>query len=229
MWNDPKLKVGSMVRAALWLVEEVGEGNTFTKEQLREAFPGVSQIDRRVRDLRDYGWVILTNAEDATLAAEEQRLVRIGVPVWDPAARREAAAKKPISAKEKQEILQRDDYMCVICGISGGEPYPEDSNQTAVLSVSRMEVVLPDGSRETMLATQCKRCRAGQPGEPVRMDEVLADIRALEPQDLRRLHTWITRGRRGSTPLERAWSAYRRLPHEARRAVLEELEKSFDL
>jgi hypothetical protein len=40
VWNDPKLKVGSMVRAALWLVEEVGEGNTFTKEQLREAFPG---------------------------------------------------------------------------------------------------------------------------------------------------------------------------------------------
>lgn len=226
VWNDPELKAGSMVRAALWLVQEVGEGNTFTKEQLREAFPGVSQIDRRVRDLRDYGWVILTNTEDATLAAEEQRLVKVGVPVWDAAARRAAAANKSISAAERQLVMQRDDFMCTTCGIAGGEPYLDDSNQTAALSVTRMEVVLPDGSSETMLATQCKRCRAGHRGEPARADEVLADIQALEQHDLRRLHNWITRGRRGSTPLERAWSSYRRLPHEAQKAVLEALEES---
>ncbi|WP_328855701.1 hypothetical protein OHB01_17995 [Microbispora hainanensis] len=224
-WNDPEHKAGTMVKSALWLVQVVGEGNTFTKEQVREAFPGVSQVDRRVRDLRDYGWVILTNTEDATLTAEDQRFVRAGVPVWDPVARRAAAPKKAISSKEKQAILQRDDYMCTVCGISGGEPYLDDSNQTAVLSVTRVEVILPDGSEDVMLVTQCKRCRSGQLGAPVRADEVLADIKALEPHDLRRLSRWIERGRRGSTPLERAWVAYRRLPEEAKRAVHKELDR----
>lgn len=51
-WNDPDFAAGTMVRAALWLLDEIGEGNSFTKEQVREAFPGVSQADRRIRDLR---------------------------------------------------------------------------------------------------------------------------------------------------------------------------------
>ncbi|MFI0422948.1 hypothetical protein [Spongiactinospora sp. 9N601] len=223
-WNDPEHKAGAMVKAALWLIQVVGEGNTFTKGQLRAAFPGISQVDRRVRDLRDYGWVILTNTEDATLTAEDQRFVKAGVPVWDPAARRAAAPSKTISAKEKQAILQRDDYMCTLCGISGGEPYLDDSNQTAVLSVTRVATVLPDGSDDMLLATQCKRCRAGDLGVPARADEVLADIRTLEVHDQRRLRRWIERGRRGSTPLERAWTSYRRLPEEARKKVLDALE-----
>ena len=77
-----------MVRGALWLLQVVGEGNTFTKNQLRDAFPGVSQVDRRIRDLRDYGWVVYSSTEDASLLREDQRFVKAGVPVWDPKARR---------------------------------------------------------------------------------------------------------------------------------------------
>ncbi|SPT60524.1 hypothetical protein [Actinomadura madurae] len=223
VWNDPEYKAGTMVKAALWLTQVVGEGNVFTKAALREAFPGVSQIDRRVRDLRDYGWIIRTNTEDATLTAEDQRFVKAGVPVWDPVARSAAAPAKAISAKEKQTVLQQDDYMCTVCGVSGGEPYPEDSTQTAVLSVTRVRTVLPDGREKILLVTQCKRCRAGRLREPSRADEVLADIKALEPQDLRRLRRWMKHDRRGSTPLERAWNAYRRLPGEAREAMRDAL------
>ncbi|MFE0252433.1 hypothetical protein [Streptomyces sp. NPDC059010] len=224
-WNDPEFKAGTMVRAALWLVQVVGEGNTFTKEQVREAFPGISQADRRIRDLRDYSWVLFTNSDDARLAAEDQRFVKAGVPVWDHAARRAAAPQKAISNKEKQAVLARDDYMCSICGISGGEAYLDDSNQTAVLSVTRRETVLPDGREQTLLVTECKRCRAGSSGQPARADEIVADILDLDPGERRRLLRWIERGRRGSTPLDRAWNSYRRLPADARdevRAALEE-------
>jgi hypothetical protein len=65
-----------MITGALWLAAEVGEGGVFTKEQVRQAFPGISQADRRIRDLRDYGWVIHTNTDDASLASGEQRLVK---------------------------------------------------------------------------------------------------------------------------------------------------------
>lgn len=220
-WNESK--AGTMVRGALWLLQVVGEGNTFTKTQLRDAFPGVSQVDRRIRDLRQYGWVVLTNSEDATLMAEDQRFVKAGVPVWDEAARR-AAAPKSLSNKERESVMARDGYMCTICGISGGEEYADDSNQTAVLSVSRRESVLPDGRREQLLVTECKRCRAGKAGSPVRADDVLAAIQVLEPQERRRLLRWIERGRRGATPVDRAWNAYRRLPADARSEVRASLQ-----
>ncbi|GAA2255656.1 hypothetical protein GCM10010145_24780 [Streptomyces ruber] len=218
-WDDPKLKAGTMIRGALWLVQVIGEGGSFTKEDIRKAFPGISQADRRIRDLRDYGWVMLTSAEDATLTAEDQRFLKAGVPVWDPAARRAAAPQKTLSNKEKQAVMARDDFMCTVCGISGGESYLDDSNQSAVLSVTRRRTVLPDGEEKTLLVTECKRCRAGSDGTPARADEALAAIRNLDPREQLRLLRWIERGRRGSTPLERAWNTYRRLPADARDEV----------
>ncbi|MER5309625.1 hypothetical protein ABT034_17760 [Streptomyces sp. NPDC002773] len=223
-WNDPELKGGTMIRGALWLVQEIGEGETFTKEQLRDAFPGISQADRRLRDLRDFKWVILTNTEDATLMAEDQRFVKAGVPVWDPAARRAAAPRKRATAKQTREAYERDGHMCTVCGIGGAEPYIDDSNQTAVLSVTQRLTVLPGGTEEQLLVTECKRCRAGSDGHPARADEVVAAIKDLDPTDQRRLARWAERGRRGSTPLERAWNAYRRLPGDARQQVREALD-----
>ncbi|MGX1910343.1 hypothetical protein ACWIID_15995 [Streptomyces phaeochromogenes] len=223
-WDDPELKSGTMVRGALWLIQVVGEGNTFTKEQIRKAFPRVSQADRRIRDLRDYGWVMLTNTEDATLTAEDQRFIKVGVPVWDPVARRAATPQKAISNKEKQAVMARDHYMCTICGISGGDSYYDDSNQTAVLSVTRRKTVLPDTSEETLLVTECKRCRSGADGALARADEAIAEIKSLAPGDQRRLLRWIERDRRGSTQLERAWNSYRRLPADARDEVRSALE-----
>ncbi|MEU9018196.1 hypothetical protein [Actinomadura sp. NPDC048394] len=223
-WDDPELKAGTMVRAALWLVQEVGEGNTFTKEQLRAAFPGVSQIDRRVRDLRDYGWSILANTEDASLTTEEQRFAKIGAAVWDPKERRAASPRNSPSAKEIRATFERDDFLCTVCGIAGGEEYPDDPNRTAVLSATRRTTVLPDGRQEVLLVTECKRCRAGSSDAAARADEIVADIRILDPTERRRLARWIQRNRRVSTPVDRVWSAYRRLPADARAEVLTELE-----
>ncbi|MGW1812748.1 hypothetical protein ACWCQM_04070 [Streptomyces sp. NPDC002125] len=222
-WNDPELKFGTMIRGALWLVQEIGEGETFTKERLRDAFPHVSQADRRIRDLRAFGWVIHTNTEDATLMAEDQRFVKAGVPVWDPASRRAATSQKAASAKQVQAVLARDGYMCTVCGIGGAEPYLDDSNQTGVLSVTRRNTVFPDGREDVLMVTECKRCRAGFDGQSSHADEVVAEIENLDAADRRRLARWVERGRRGSTPLERAWNAYRRLPEDARGEVRQAL------
>ncbi|GGU67871.1 hypothetical protein [Lentzea flava] len=104
-WNDPRLNLGSMVRVALWLATEVGQGNTFTQKDLRDAFPGVAQIARRMRDLRDYGWVLETSREDPTLSTEELRLTTIGTPVWNAQERRTAQlvrAAPPFSATQER-------------------------------------------------------------------------------------------------------------------------------
>jgi hypothetical protein len=222
-WNDNHHDAGSMVKVGLWLVQQVGLGNTFTKEDLRRAFPGVAQIDRRLRDLRSFGWVIDSNTQDIRLAPQDQRFVREGVPVWDPQARREAERQKPPSAKERQATMARDDYMCTLCGIAGGEPYIDDPNQSAVLNVRRREVRALDGQTSTQLVTECKRCTSGGGGPSAAPADALQAIRALDPLERRRLERWIDRGRRGPTSLERAWNLYRSLSTDAQDAVRAEL------
>lgn len=206
-----------MIRGALWLVQVVGEGETFTKNQLREAFPGVSQVDRRIRDLRDYGWIVYSSTEDASLLREDQRFVRTGVPVWDSKARRESSPNKATTAKERQAALARDGYMCTLCGIAGGEPYPDDALMTAVLGVSKHKVPSEGAQVEEVLVTECKRCRSGDASGPLAVEDVIEAAAALSPGDLLRLQRWMERGRRGATDLDRAWAAYLRLPSLLRR------------
>ncbi len=207
-----------MVRGALWLLDVVGEGNVFTKEQVRHAFPGISQADRRIRDLRDFGWKIFSSSDDATLDSDEQRFVAAGVAVWDPVARRQAQAKA-VTARERQTAMAADGYQCVVCGIGGGEAYPDSPNETAILSATRRPIRLADGSSTVQLVTECKRCRAGDgPSRPEPdIRRLIDEARCLEDVDRNRLQRWIERGRRGPTPLDRLWNSYRQLPAEARR------------
>src|SRR3954468_17866908 len=92
---------GSKIRVALWLVAAVGTGGTFTKADLRAAFPAVEQVDRRMRDLRADGWVIATYREDRSLASDELRLVRVGAPVWETGYRPRSRA---VPARERRAV-----------------------------------------------------------------------------------------------------------------------------
>lgn len=218
-WDDPELTAGTMIRGALWLLQVIGEGGTFTKNELRTAFPGVSQIDRRIRDLRDYGWIVHSSTEDASLLMEDQRFVKAGVAVWDPRERRQAAPGKAMSSKDRQAVLIRDGYMCTLCGIAGAEPYPDDPVMTAVLAVSRRTIRTADGLEADEFVTECKRCRSGRASLHIDEREVLLAARELSPGDRRRLVRWMERGRRGSTELDRAWAAYLRMPADMRQDV----------
>lgn len=228
-WDDPELKAGTMVRGALWLLQVVGEGNTFTKADVRKAFPEVSQADRRIRDLRDYGWVVHSNVEDASLLSEDQRFVKPGVDVWDSKARRAAAPKKSINNKTRSSVLARDEYQCTLCGIAGGESYPEDPLTSAVLAVSRRPAIDLSGLEIEQLVTECKRCRSGQDDTAVDTRQAVRAVESLDPAEQRRLLRWMARGRRGMTELDQAWAAFRRVPPGLRADVLQRIQTKIEL
>ncbi|UJW34499.1 hypothetical protein L3Q67_12430 [Saccharothrix sp. AJ9571] len=214
-WTDPDL--GSMKRVALWLLTVVGEGQEFTKEELRQAFPGVSQVDRRMRDLRDFGWRIDTNREDPSLEAHQQRFVRAGVSVWEHGkATRPAGAV--VSAARRREVMAADDYMCRSCGITTGDTYP-GSYERPQLDIARREVRKADGKTEVQLVTECKKCRVGGRGMVVDLAGVTEEADALDPQSRKLLAGWMEAGERVFTPAERVWSNYRALPEESRAAL----------
>lgn len=207
-------RLGTMKRAALWLRDTVGEGNIFTKQKLREQFPGVEQADRRMRDLRNQGWIIHTNRHDPTLAPNELRFVKAGNPVWEKGATQRTTG---VSAATRREVLARDSHLCVVCGISSAEPYDDAPHQTATLTV------VSRGEGDDTLVTECRRCRSG--GSEAASDDaaVRALVADLDAGDRARLALWARTGRRDQARLDRAWGAFRQLPEPQRRAIAAEL------
>ncbi|GAA2912798.1 hypothetical protein Acy02nite_48530 [Actinoplanes cyaneus] len=218
-WRDNRL--GTMKRTALWLVQEVGEGNTFTKNQLREAFPEVAQIDRRMRDLRDFGWKIDTSREDAGLDLNEQRFAQRGAAVWEPGkATRQAVA---VSTSQRREILARDGYKCRSCGIGPGEKYV-GTETTAQLDLARRPVRMPGGTQQTQLVVECNRCRVGAGGElAADVQDVLSRAARLPMIEKKMLAGWIEEGSRRFSEAEQLWADFLTLPAEARELVRESL------
>ncbi|MEV0093385.1 HNH endonuclease [Streptomyces sp. NPDC050738] len=201
-WRDDSS--GGLVRGALWLLQVVGIGNVFTKGQLREAFPDMAQIDRRIRDLRDWGWVIDTSREDASLEQSEQRFVKPGIGVWDPAERKKRA--RATSASRRQTMAASAGVTCEVCG-RAADSLPQGSR----IHVTH-RTALADGGRDDFLNRRslCSDCQAaGESGDGA--SELATRASALSIRERTRLLTWITMGERPRTPVEDIWARYQQL------------------
>jgi hypothetical protein len=221
---DGNRRVGSMARAALWLLTEVGEGNIFTKAELRSAFSEVAQIDRRIRQLRDFGWRIDFSRDDPSLKQDEQRFVSRGADVWIPGQAKAPKHKSSLTAAQRQKVFQADSYLCRSCGIAVGEEYGDDDVTQAVLNIARRKVVLADGSEDYQFVTECKRCGSGSADHEVDLGALLELVEDLSSMERRILAGWVAADRRSPEPIDRLWGLYRTLPEEARKAVAEALD-----
>ncbi|GGR78411.1 hypothetical protein GCM10010252_16370 [Streptomyces aureoverticillatus] len=220
-WTDPKL--GTMKRAGLWLVTMVGEGNVFTKEDVKAAFPGVSQADRRVRDLRDHGWQIDTNREDASLGQNEQRFVKQGEPVWQPGKGTRPGTS--ITQTRRREVLKQDGHFCRSCGIAPGEVYA-GTYESAQIDIARRMVRQPDGTETTELVAECNRCRVGGRGTVTDLGELLKRAEGLSGLERKMLSGWMERDQREFSAAEVFWADYRTLPEESRAKIRDALKPS---
>ncbi|MFE1175028.1 hypothetical protein [Streptomyces sp. NPDC058773] len=214
-WQDTSY--GSKIRVARWLVEVVGEGQLFTKAAMREAFPGVAQIDRRMRDLREAGWVIDTNREDPSLHSNEHRFVAEGEPVWLP-GKGKAKPQARLNATQRSDAMRADSYLCRSCGVGAGETFG-DGHGTAQLDIARRQVMLVNGSAEQQLVTECNRCRVGNRGSEADVAALMRSVESLGPVERKVLAQWIDADQRTYSLLEKLWGTYRTLPAEARGAV----------
>ncbi|NKY45396.1 hypothetical protein [Nocardia cerradoensis] len=213
-WTD--IRLGAKRRVALWLMQVVGEGNLFTKSQLREAFPDTQQIDRRMRELRDAGWRIDTNREDPSLEMHEHRFVSRGKPVWEPG--QSSRADIAVTATERYALMTRDGHKCRSCGIGPGEKYAGTS-VTSQLDIARRAVRMPDGATRTQLVVECNRCRIGSRDLTASLADVMARIEHLPVYERKMLAAWVEQDARSFSEVEELWAHYRTLPAEARDEV----------
>ncbi|WP_424922314.1 hypothetical protein [Streptomyces sp. wa53] len=218
-WENEKL--GTMKRAALWLVDVVQEGGTFTKEDVKGAFPGVSQADRRVRDLRAHGWKIDTAREDASLGQHEQRFVAAGEPVWEPG--KATKSSSVITDTQRRTTLTRDGNRCRSCGITPGQAY-SGTFETAQIDIARRKVKLPNGTSSVQLIAECNRCRVGGRGLEADLAGVLERVQKLGGLQLQTLKDWVSADEREFSVVEQVWADFRTLPAEARDTVRDSLD-----
>jgi hypothetical protein len=224
-WRNPKLS--SRVRVALYLFDEVKEGNRFYKGDMRQALPGIEQIDRRMRELREVGWVIRNYKDSPVLAPNELLLEKVGDQVWTPGYRNLTAGR--INNALKRQVFDRDNNRCRVCGVAAGEPYPDRPDLTARLTIGHL---VPKGRQGwndfDNLRAECALCN--EPARhlteaPVDPDLLTARIKALPRRDKVVLAGWMLADRRQFTELEKLWVQYRQLPARQRdqlRAVMSE-------
>lgn len=211
-WRNPKLS--SRVRVALYLHHEVGEGHRFYKTDMRTALPGIEQVDRRMRELRELGWVIRNYKDSPTLLPNELLLERVGSRIWEKGLALPSASR--VSSALKRQVLDRDSNRCVVCGVAAGEPYPERPDLRARLTIGHL---VPKGrlgwNDLDNLRTECALCNETArhlTQSPVDVDLLKARVKELPRAEHAKLAGWVLSDRRHFTETERLWAQYRQLP-----------------
>ncbi|WP_406419806.1 HNH endonuclease [Streptomyces sp. NBC_00842] len=222
-WRNTTL--GTRVRVALWLRDEVRVGNAFSKADLRAAIAGAEQVDRRMRDLRPAGWVIRTNLDKPSLWPEQLYLEKIGAPVWERTYR--GAGLRQISAKTRRDVYARDQHMCRRCGVGAAEAYPDEPGSTARLTLGHVN---PHAEGNTShaedLITECARCNElvrNLTGVQMDSAQVWERVKVLPSRQKQELLEWMTADVRPLRPVERAWGMYRQLPAALRDQMASDL------
>lgn len=146
-------KPGSKERLRRFLRANVGR--VVTSIELRDAAGDtVSEWARRVRELReDEGWPILTHHDSAELKPGQYLLQK--------APPESLRFSRPISAKLRAAVLDRNGFTCQMCGLSPGEIDPSTGRKVR-LHIGHIQDKSLGGKEEmSNLRTLCSTCNQG--------------------------------------------------------------------
>ncbi len=132
-------------------------GNVVTSTQVRDAAGiGVSEWARRVRELReDEKWPILTHNDTADLKPGQYLLKT------PPPDRPAIKFTRPISAKLRAEVLDRNGFTCQMCGLSPGE-FDPGTGRKVRLHIGHIKDKSLGGKEElSNLRALCSTCNQG--------------------------------------------------------------------
>ena len=221
-------KLGAEPKLAAWLYWNVDLGHTFTMRDVRTAIDSDDEhVNRRLRKLREYGWVIPSGQDDASLRPTEYRLDQVG---WWPGQGRRPNTKGSVSNRVKAEVIARDGSRCVLCGIGAAEAYPREPGSRAVLTVGhRVPKALGGSDLSENLRTECSRCnepRRESTGTVESYAQVFADVRRLGVSDKRVLLSWLQTGERIRNTLDTTYDRARILSSGDREKLVHELLKA---
>lgn len=181
-------KPGSKERIRQFLLANIGKMVTST--QIRDAIgTEVTEWARRVRELReDEKWPILTHNDRADLKPGQYILTDI------PPQRDDILFSRPISAKLRAEVLDRNGFTCQMCGLTPGDIDPATGRKVR-LHIGHVKDKSLGGKDELgNLRSLCSTCNQGAKnitGEKPTWIWLLAQIRRAGQDDQRAAFKWL--------------------------------------
>jgi 5-methylcytosine-specific restriction endonuclease McrA len=225
LWQDSS--VGAKKRVAHYLATEVGEGNVFSFQDVRRAIPNIEQLGRRMRELREVGWRILSYKDTTQLQPDELLLHGVGERIWEPGYR---WPSRRLSAATRRKVFERDGQRCMVCGIDLGAEYPDRLGVVARPTVGHWVPKERGGTDDlSNLRAECHLCNESSrdlTDAPVDVDLLKRRIRELTRGDKQLLASWMLGGRRTFTKPEQLWAEYNQLSQPDRDDVREALSAS---
>jgi hypothetical protein len=148
-------KPGAKERIRQFLLANIG--NVVTSIQVRDAAGvGVSEWARRVRELREEeNWPILTHNDSADLKPGQYLLKEA------PPEKSAVKFSRPISAKLRAEVLDRNGFTCQMCGLTPGEIDPTTGRKVRLHIGHIVDKSLGGREELTNLRALCSTCNQG--------------------------------------------------------------------
>ena len=181
-------KPGSKERIRQFLLAHIGE--VVTSIQIRNAIgKGVSEWARRVRELReDERWPILSHNDRADLKPGQYILT------GTPPGKEGILFSRPISAKLRAEVLDRNGFTCQMCGLTPGDIDPATGRKVR-LHIGHIKDKSLGGKDElSNLHALCSTCNQGAKNitsEKPTWIWLLAQIRRAGQDDQRAAFDWL--------------------------------------
>jgi len=156
------VKNGSKSKLRAYFLANLGK--VLSSEELFNVSGRKNEYARRIRELRnEEGFQILTHNDRSTLKPGEYLLEN---PKPEPAFARN------ISKEVRATVLERNGYLCQMCGASAGEPHPDDQNRRTRLHIGHILDKSKGGTDDlSNLRAICSMCNEGlQNIAPMRPD-----------------------------------------------------------
>lgn len=163
-------------------------GKVVTSRQIHDAAgSNVSEWARRLRELREAGWPILSHNDSANLKPGEYLLERLPPETT-------VTFSRPISAKLRAQVLDRNGFTCQMCGLSPGDIDPATGRKVR-LHIGHIKDKSLGGKDElSNLRALCSTCNQGAKNittEKPTTVWLLSQVRRAGQDEQRAVFLWL--------------------------------------
>jgi hypothetical protein len=180
-------RVGSKEKVRQFLLANIGR--VIESHELQTAADGKVQYSRRLRELREQeGWKILTHNDTTDLKPGQYLLKE------KPPEKSAVAFARGISAKLRAEVLDRNGFTCVMCGLTPGDIDPATGRKVRLHIGHIVDKSLGGKEELANLRALCSTCNQGAKNITTERPSgiwLLAQIRRAGQAEQRAAFEWL--------------------------------------